>query len=725
MCMEYLAWLIQGEVEDGNWKGVKTSRQGPTFSHIFFADDLVLFAKATKTNCNTIKKVLHTFCSASGQKININKSKIFVPSSTPPNRIHLVEHELGFKVSTHFGKYLGVPILTDGRDHAAFDFIIEKIRGRLAGWKARSLSLAGRCILINSVTTAIPTHVMQCCILPKSTCNALDKLNRNFLWGDTVAKRKLHLINWGTITRPKAEGGLGIKRSYCRNKALLAKRLWDFSQGSTAPWALTLKAKYHELRSQVCQKSIVWKSINLAKPIVDKGKGTLIHNGHGTNFWMDNWLGSGPLRHRIEGPLNFHEESTKVCDLWDADSFWQLNRLSITLPLDIQQSIRASPKPLNPLQEDSTYWTPSTNGLFSTNSTYTIALDLDGPYKNTANWKWLWKLNCLPRVICFMWLLYHGRLPIKTLLVKRKIITDDLCPLCSSASETLLHAFRDCIKLQPIWLHFGAPQDPSFFSETSIQVWTHYWSKSSLPTPILSHLQWQDLFPILLWTIWSARNKTAMESNPFDPHQVIKRATSLTLESWIMSPRKTAIPKSNPTLIGWKPPPLSFIKLNTDGSVSGNPGQAGAGGVLRDHHGTWIGGFARNIGRTNSLAAELWALRDGLALAQNLNVQKLIVEMDAKVVIDMLSAVCISNLSNHPYSALIFDCRSMIQNFEEIVLQHTYREGNSTADLLAKAGTDILPSFSLFDSPPSFVLSQYMADIWGIQYPRMMQSCFY
>ena len=62
----------------------------------------------------------------------------------------------------------------------------------------------------------------------------------------------------------------------------------------------------------------------------------------------------------------------------------------------------------------------------------------------------------------------------------------------------------------------------------------------------------------------------------------------------------------------------------------------------------------------------------------------------------------------------------MIQNFEEVVLQHTYREGNSTADLLAKAGMDILPSFSLFDSPPSFVLSQYMADIWGIQYPRMM-----
>ena len=65
LCMEFLVWLIQGEVTNGNWKGIKVSWHGPTFSHIFFADDLVLFAKATKANCLTINKVLDTFCQAS------------------------------------------------------------------------------------------------------------------------------------------------------------------------------------------------------------------------------------------------------------------------------------------------------------------------------------------------------------------------------------------------------------------------------------------------------------------------------------------------------------------------------------------------------------------------------------------------------------------------------------------------------------------------------------
>lgn len=56
LCMEYLAHLIQQEVNLKNWAGIKSSRDGPTFMHFFFANDLILFAKASKKNCTTIKK---------------------------------------------------------------------------------------------------------------------------------------------------------------------------------------------------------------------------------------------------------------------------------------------------------------------------------------------------------------------------------------------------------------------------------------------------------------------------------------------------------------------------------------------------------------------------------------------------------------------------------------------------------------------------------------------
>ena len=160
LCIEYLVWLIHIEVDAGNWTGVKTSRFGPSFAHLYFADDLVLFAKATRKNCQAISRALGTFCNLLGQKVNLSKSSIFVSPHANPNQAPMLERELGFKIQKDFGKYLGVPILVDGRNTRAYDFLIEKIWDKLAGWKARTLSLAGRCTLINAVTTAIPTHVM-------------------------------------------------------------------------------------------------------------------------------------------------------------------------------------------------------------------------------------------------------------------------------------------------------------------------------------------------------------------------------------------------------------------------------------------------------------------------------------------------------------------------------------------------------------------------------------
>jgi hypothetical protein len=64
--------------------------------------------------------------------------------------------------------------------------------------------------------------------------------------------------------------------------------------------------------------------------------------------------------------------------------------------------------------------------------------------------------------------------------------------------------------------------------------------------------------------------------------------------------------------VKWVPRALSWVKLNTDGSSLGNPGQAGGGGVIRDHASHWIRGFTRHVGVATSLAAKLWALRDGL-----------------------------------------------------------------------------------------------------------------
>lgn len=93
----------------------------------------------------------------------------------------MAERQLGMERTNDFGKYLGVPIISDGQNKRAFSLIVEKIRAKLSGWKSRSLSVAGRLMLINFVTSAMPTHLMQCTLLPAKICHELDKINRDFL----------------------------------------------------------------------------------------------------------------------------------------------------------------------------------------------------------------------------------------------------------------------------------------------------------------------------------------------------------------------------------------------------------------------------------------------------------------------------------------------------------------------------------------------------------------
>ena len=94
--------------------------------------------------------------------------------------------------------------------------------------------------------------------------------------------------------------------------------------------------------------------------------------------------------------------------------------------------------------------------------------------------------------------------------------------------------------------------------------------------------------------------------------------------------------------------------MNTDGALCTHSGSAGCGGVVRDDRGEWVAGFSRRIGATNSFMAELWGLRDGLILCSNLHLPSLIIELDAKAIVDALLNL---NYENNVISPILEDCR--------------------------------------------------------------------
>ena len=83
--------------------------------------------------------------------------------------------------------------------------------------------------------------------------------------------------------------------------------------------------------------------------------------------------------------------------------------------------------------------------------------------------------------------------------------------------------------------------------------------------------------------------------------------------------------------------PNPFIKINTDGSALGNPGIAGAGGILRDHLGQWISGFSLHVGLATNNMVELAAFRQGLAMAWTMGFKFIYLELDSKVVLNWLT----------------------------------------------------------------------------------------
>lgn len=143
------------------------------------------------------------FCKLSGQKINSFKSKSIFLKYCNQNVKILVKDSFGISPSTHFGNYLGFPILNGKLKTSDFQYILNNMKKKLSNWKTNFLTMVGWPVLAKSTLNAIKAYAMQYFNLPKKTCNSIDKIQRDFIWGSTNQKRKTHIVSWEKTTTPK------------------------------------------------------------------------------------------------------------------------------------------------------------------------------------------------------------------------------------------------------------------------------------------------------------------------------------------------------------------------------------------------------------------------------------------------------------------------------------------------------------------------------------------
>ncbi|XP_075650954.1 uncharacterized protein LOC142621553 [Castanea sativa] len=533
--MEVLGAFISEKCEAKLWDPIVASRGGLAFSHLFFADNLVLFAKADQKNCTAIKDALNTFCELSSEKVSVDKFQVFFSPNTPQHTRDNLCNVLEFRSTPSLGKYLGFPIKHTSISQD-FGAVIDHVQSRLASWKTHLLSFAGRLVLTQATIATIPNYYMQYASLPPKITQCVDKLCCNFLWGSTNNKKKLHLVNWRKITKPKEYGGLRLQSAKEKNIALLAKLNWRFHQEKDNLWARVLSHKYRPRPRQPLSRprtcSAIWTALKKGEKVFKSGTKWIVGN--------DSNLREGPVKSLIMDPLNRGEDSLLLKDIVHNNS-WDWGRLSFVFPAAFHQKIKATPIPIVAGGVDRLSWSSSPNGDFELKEAYRLAcLTEKSNQFDSFMGSWVWEVLTLPKIKCFLWQCAHQSIPVRDVFTER--------------------------------------------------------------------------------------------------------------------------------------------------------GRSSGGGKIRNSNGEWVSGYARAIGTTTSVAAELWALRDGLNLCISLNLQAMEIELDAKLVVDLISKEGSKPNNN---DVIVTDCREGLKKIPRVRVLHCNREANKCADALAREFAPILKAKDL------------------------------
>lgn len=126
-----LSLLIKQAVSAGIIRGIKLNHSCPTLSHLLFADDSIFFLHGTIMECQNLAAILHQYCFASGQAINLNKSGIYFSKGYPESLKRNMAYELRVPIIDKTGKYLGIPSDWGGSKKEMFAWILARVNMKL------------------------------------------------------------------------------------------------------------------------------------------------------------------------------------------------------------------------------------------------------------------------------------------------------------------------------------------------------------------------------------------------------------------------------------------------------------------------------------------------------------------------------------------------------------------------------------------------------------------
>jgi hypothetical protein len=181
-------------------EGIKVCRKAPSISHLLFADDNLLFFRATTDQALHVKQVLSTFERCTCQLLSPSKCSMLVREGPDDARIQQVRAILGLERVDFEEKYLGLPTPKGRLKRGIFQPLEQRFLKRMATWKEKDLLAASKEILIKAVAQSLLNYIMSVFRLTDGLCEDLMKAIQAYWWGSEKGRRKTQWIPWKMLT---------------------------------------------------------------------------------------------------------------------------------------------------------------------------------------------------------------------------------------------------------------------------------------------------------------------------------------------------------------------------------------------------------------------------------------------------------------------------------------------------------------------------------------------
>lgn len=333
--------------------------------------------------------------------------------------------------TTDLGCYLGVPIIHERERHRHFHYLVEKTQTRLATWKVRMLSKAARSILLSSTLMSLPMYSMQTIALPRVVLSQLERLSRQFFWGEEMGKRKLHTIAWAEICKAKRLGGLDFPSLPVVNDSFLAKLVLQMVRNPAALSSFIFNGKYGGWRSLLLQSKVtntshIWRAVHRVFHLLHASIHWTVGNGRSILFWLDRWLGDQPLLSHSNSDLPQDLLHATVAEFWCPRQGWRFPAFSRFLPPFVLESLSCVLPNNDGTDHDLPQWTHKTTGLFSLYSSRQQLMSAPSSNQHIP-WRRVWRFKGPSRESFTIWANLHLALPTASLLWKRGILESPVC----------------------------------------------------------------------------------------------------------------------------------------------------------------------------------------------------------------------------------------------------------------------------------------------------------